>query len=83
MRKALQNWEGGIATIGHKINNLRYADDIILLARDAAEIKTLNLVEEEIWNLGLELNTSKTKIMVIDRQHNNRAESRRIDRFEV
>jgi hypothetical protein len=55
-----------------------------LLARDAAEIKALvSLVEEESWNLGLELSASKTKIMVIDRQHNNRAELRRTDRFEV
>jgi hypothetical protein len=84
MRKALQNSEGGITINGHKINNLRYTDDIILLARDAEEVKTLvNLVEEDSWNLGLELNASKTKIMVIDRQHNNKQELRRTDRFEV
>jgi hypothetical protein len=84
MRKALQNWEGGTAINGHKINNLKYADDTILLARNAEEIKTLvNLVQEESWNLGLELNTSKTKIMVINKQHNNRSELRRIDHFEV
>jgi hypothetical protein len=35
MRKALQSWEGGTAINGRKINNLRYADDAVLLARDA------------------------------------------------
>jgi hypothetical protein len=55
-----------------------------LLARDTEEIKTLvNLVEEESRDLGLQLNKSKTKIMVIDRQHNNRPELRRIDHSEV
>jgi hypothetical protein len=47
MRNSLQNWEGGIAINGHKVNNLRYADDIILLARDAEEIKTLVILVEE------------------------------------
>jgi len=62
MRKDLHNSEGGIAINGRKINNPKYADDIILLARDAEEIKTLvNLVEEESRNLGLELNASKQK----------------------
>jgi hypothetical protein len=84
MRKALQNWEGGIAINVTKRNIVRYADDTVLLARDAEEIKTLvNLLEEESRNLGLELYISKTKIMVTDRQQNNRLELRRIDRFDV
>jgi hypothetical protein len=35
MRKAHQNREGRIAINGLKINNLRYADDAVFLARDA------------------------------------------------
>jgi hypothetical protein len=47
MRKAHQNREGGIAINGLKINNMRYADDAVFLARDAEEIKSLvNKVEE-------------------------------------
>jgi len=47
MRKALQNWEGGIAINVTKRNNVRYADDAVFLARDAEEIKSLvNKVEE-------------------------------------
>jgi hypothetical protein len=62
MRKALQNWEGGIAINVTKRNNVRYADDTVLLARDAEEIKTLvNLLEEESRNMELDLSTSKKK----------------------
>ena len=47
------------------INNLRYADDIILMAESEEELKSLLLkVKEESEKVGLKLNIQKTKIMV-------------------
>ena len=46
------------------INNLRYADDIILMAESKEELKSLLMkVKEESEKVGLELNIQKTKIM--------------------
>ena len=43
-------------------NNLRYADDTTLMAESEEELKSL-LMTEESENVGLKLNTQKTKIM--------------------
>ena len=45
------------------INNLRYADDTILMAESEEELKSLLMkVKEESENIGLKLNIQKTKI---------------------
>ena len=47
------------------INNLRYADDITLLAESEEELKSLLMkVKEESEKAGLKLNIQKTKIIV-------------------
>ena len=49
---------------GRNINNLRYADDTILIAEREEEIKSLLMkVKEESEKAGLKLNIKKTKIM--------------------
>ena len=45
------------------INNLRYADDTILMAESKEELKSLLKVKEESKKAGLKLNIQKTKIM--------------------
>ena len=46
------------------MNNLRYADDIILMAESEEEFKSLLMkVKEESEKVGLKLNIQKTKIM--------------------
>ena len=46
------------------INNLRYADDITLMAESEEELKSLLMkVKEESEKVGLKLNIQKTKIM--------------------
>ena len=46
------------------LNNLRYADDITLMAESEEELKSLLMkVKEESEKVGLKLNTQKTKIM--------------------
>ena len=50
--------------INKNINNLRYADDTTLMAESKKELKSLLMkVKEESKNVGLKLNTQKTKIM--------------------
>ena len=65
MRNArLDEAQAGIKIAGRKINNLRHADDITLMAESEEELKSLLMkVKEESENAGLKLNTQKTKIM--------------------
>ena len=52
------------AQAGRNINNLRYADDTILMAESEEEIKSLLMkVKEESEKVGLKLNIQKMKIM--------------------
>ena len=53
-----------IKIAGKNINNLRYADDTILMTESEEELKSLLMkVKEESLKLGLKLNIQKTKIM--------------------
>ena len=59
----LEEAQAGIKIAGENINNLRYADDITLMA-ESKELKSLLMkVKEESEKDGLKLNTQKTKIM--------------------
>ena len=54
----------GIKIARRNINNLRYADDTILMAERKEELKSLLVkVKEESEKVGLKLNIQKTKIM--------------------
>ena len=65
MRKTgLEEAEAGIKIAGRKINNLRYADDITLMAESEEELKSLLMkVKEESEQVGLKLNIQKMKIL--------------------
>ena len=53
----------GIKIAGRNINNLRYADDTILMAESKEELKSLLMrVKEESEKADLKLNIQKTKI---------------------
>ena len=57
--------QAGSKISGRNINNLRYADDITLMAEREEELKSLLMkVKEESEKVGLRLNIQKTKIMV-------------------
>ena len=59
----LKEAQAGIKIAGRNINNLRYADDTILMA-ESEELKSLLMkVKEESEKVGLKLNIQKTKIM--------------------
>ena len=65
MRNAgLEETQAGIKIARRNINNLRYADDTILMAEREEELKGLLMkVKEESEKVGLKLNIQKTKIM--------------------
>lgn len=68
MRRALENWERGVKVGGQIISNLRFADDTTLLAKNEQDIAELiERVERESRYYGLEINRSKTKVMIVDR----------------
>ena len=64
MRNArLHEAQAGIKIARRNINNLRYADDTILMA-ESKELKSLLIkVKEESEKVGLKLNIQKMKIM--------------------
>ena len=65
MRNAgLEEAQAGIKIAGRNINNLRYADDTILMAESEEELKSLLMkVKEKSEKVVLKLNIQKTKIM--------------------
>ena len=65
MRNAgLDEAQAGIKIARRSINNLRYADDITLMAESEEELKSLLMkVKEESEKVGLKLNFQKTKIL--------------------
>ena len=63
----LDEAQAGIKIAGRNINNLRYADDTILMAESKKELKSLLMkMKEESEKVGLKLNIQKTKIMASD-----------------
>ena len=64
MRNAgLEEAQAGIKIAGRNINNLRYADDTILMAESEEELKSLLMkVKDESEKVGLKFNIQKTKI---------------------
>ena len=65
MRNAgLEEAQVGIKIAEININNLRYADDTILMAESEEELKSLLMKgKEESKKVGLKLHIQKTKIM--------------------
>ena len=65
MRNAgLDEAQAGIKIARRNINNLKYADDITLMAESKEKLKSLLMkVKEESEKVGLKPNIQKTKIM--------------------
>ena len=60
----LDESQAGIKIAARNINNLRYTDDITLMAKSEEELKSLLMkVKEESEKVGLKLSIHKTKIM--------------------
>ena len=60
----LEEGQAGIKIAGRNINNLRYADDTILMAENEEYIKSLLIkMKEETEKVFLKLNIQKTEVM--------------------
>ena len=60
----LDDLQAGVKIAGRNINNLRYADDTILLAESKEELKSLLMkVKEESENFGLKLNIQRLSLI--------------------
>ena len=60
----LDESQAGIKMARRNINNLRYVDDMTLMAESEEELKNLMMkLKEEHEKAGLKLNIQKTKIM--------------------
>ena len=63
----LDKTQAGIKIAWRYINNIRYADDITLMAESEEELKSLLMkVKQESEKVALKLNIQKTKIMAPD-----------------
>ena len=59
----LEEAQAGIKIARRNTNNLRYADDITLMAESEEELKSLLMkVKEESEKVGLKFNIHKTKV---------------------
>jgi len=70
----------GLKIGGRNINNLRYADDTVLLAEDENTLQEIvDVVKKESEKFGLLMNTKKTKTMVFSKKQETPQISIKID----
>ena len=67
INEALQD-ETGLAVNGVIINNIRLADDTVLLANIEDLQRQIDKVNESYTASGMQLNAKKTKVMVLEKQ---------------
>jgi len=66
MRAALDGFSGGFRIGGRLINNLRYADDIVLVESSEAELQELvTRVYGAASDTGMKINVKKTEVMKV------------------
>lgn len=70
MSHAMKSTEAGVTVNGQLLNNLRFADDIDLIADSPDQVQELtNKVNASSKRFGLKINAEKTKTMTIGKQH--------------
>uniref|UniRef100_A0A8D8LPD3 Craniofacial development protein 2 n=1 Tax=Cacopsylla melanoneura TaxID=428564 RepID=A0A8D8LPD3_9HEMI len=71
-KEALKDINSGIKINNYTINNLRYADDTVLLATNIDDLNNMvNKLSEISKEYGLNINISKTKLMINSKTVNN------------
>ena len=72
VNRALSGQDMGIKINGITINNLRYADDTVVIAETSEDLQILiNRIVECSEEYGLSLNINKTKMMVVSKSPQN------------
>jgi len=66
-RETLQDMEAGILLNGERLNNIGYADDTVIFADNLASLQLLMDRVTYSRQYGLEINTNKTKFMIISK----------------
>lgn len=76
-REAIGASEEGIKINGEIINNLRYADDTVLIADSPEDLQTLiDRVVEACERYGMKLNCKKTKILIVTKNDDTQQQFR-------
>jgi hypothetical protein len=71
MNTSLKNTEVGIKVAGTQMNNLRFADDIGLLATTIPELQHITTeIDKNSRRFGLQINIDKTKVMAVEKKRN-------------
>ena len=85
MRNAgLEEAQAGIKIARKNTNNLRYADDTILMAESEEELKSLlTKVKEDSEKVGLKLNIQKTKIMASGPNTSWEVDEEAVEKFQT
>ena len=80
----LEELQAGINMAGRNINNLRYTDDITLIAENEKQLKSLLMeVKEETEKASLKLNIQKTKIMASNSTTSWQIEGRKWEQWQI
>ena len=67
IQKLFDGREGGVSIGGKKIRNIRFADDMIILAEDIQSLQRfLKALEEGMEEYGMKINLGKTKVMLVN-----------------
>lgn len=73
LNEVLDDTKEGIILNGVLMNNIRYADDTLLLTGSIEHLQALlNRIEAACSRFGLNMNTKKTKFMIISKKQYNR-----------
>lgn len=71
-REALDTVNGGITVNGIKINNIRYADDTVIMADNMADLQSVvDCIVQHSEQSGLHINIDKTKMLVFSKGNVN------------
>jgi len=67
VKQALENFSGRFKIGGRKVNNLRYAEDIVLIITMPTELlELINRIAKSGSRYGLVINKGKTKVMAAE-----------------
>jgi len=74
--EAMENSEGTVSVAGQKVSNLRFADDIDLIAGNSEELSNITERLDSITRkYGMEISSEKSKIMVTSRQNSEESDT--------